>query len=493
MSLIQKYKYEIGFAFASVIGIVLRFYHLDYQSLWHDELFTLNLANPDLSIREMFHLISLDTHPPLYVVLERMSCWVFGYTPWAARFTAAFLGVLTIPVMFLWGHLLADKRLGMIAASIFSVSVFAVGFSQEARDYTLLALCSALSSWSLFMLTQNRTFKSALLHLTLTILFVYTHFFAWFLVVCQGLFASIILLSERPFNKKQFLGLAGLYCLLLVLYLPCIPFVKGMAAAPAILIEHMSQATILFPLQYYYDYFGANIFIAPFLVLLPIVYIGGLLMERKFQLRKNKKFAFLIFFLLSFIICNGLPYLYGEISRPVLTSRYLILLIPIYSILLALGIHSIPNRALSYIILFVFMCIEVTDVIFIKKHYTRFYKEQVREITAFITEGDKSYPMINEWMAWRHQYYLKKFDYTGKILNYSGSIWPSKHNKEWMVDSILSRSGEYNVDTFWIVVINEDKPLSTEKRSHLDTAFLLVKEANYINASAQLFGRKITD
>ena len=37
-----------------ILGAILRLYHLDYQSLWMDEIYTMNVSNPELTFKE-FH------------------------------------------------------------------------------------------------------------------------------------------------------------------------------------------------------------------------------------------------------------------------------------------------------------------------------------------------------------------------------------------------------------------------------------------------------
>src|ERR1044072_7789650 len=145
MNTLNRYKYELALLLLTIIATLLRFYRLDYQGLWQYELFTLNQANPHLSWKEMFQLLALDTHPPLHVILERLSFHVFGFTPWAARFVAALSGVLCVPAIYMLGKKLSDKRLGLIAAAICCVNYFSMFYSQEGRDYSLMMLLATMS------------------------------------------------------------------------------------------------------------------------------------------------------------------------------------------------------------------------------------------------------------------------------------------------------------------------------------------------------------
>ena len=49
-----------------VVGLALRFYHLDFQSPWLDELFTIINSSSDKSVNVIFETLKKDVHPPLY-------------------------------------------------------------------------------------------------------------------------------------------------------------------------------------------------------------------------------------------------------------------------------------------------------------------------------------------------------------------------------------------------------------------------------------------
>lgn len=485
------YKDRFALILLIIAATILRFYKLDDQSLWHDELFTLSQANPQLSWSETFRLISLDTHPPLYVVVSKIMYMLLGYTPWAARCTAALAGVATVPVMYAWGKYMADKRLGLIAAAIACVAHFSIVYSQEGRDYSMLMVFSALSVYCFMRLTTEFSAKAITAHVLSSALLIYTHYYGFLVLAAEALVVLFLLLVKNK-RKQTLVTFTFSFLFIGICYLPWLPSMFKVKEVPAIVTEHMVVPSITFPLHHYYDFFGATIYIAPFLLLLPAIFMLYLFRERKAFKGPgiNKQVLFLLLLLSCFLIGNGLPYIGSLWLKPMITPRYMIFLLPLYSMLLAWGVWLIRNKMARYTVLFAFLFISLYNTICVSKHYTSLYREQVREITAFVVGKGNGYPMINEWMAWRQQYYLKKYHYTGTILNYDGSIWPTKHNKEWMVDSILAHSGSYNVDTFWILVVNEDQPLSKSKQKHLDTAFAIIQEAHFINSNAWLYGRK---
>src|SRR5438270_12838135 len=63
----------------------LRFYALDHQSLWTDEIFSLMTTDPALTLHQFWDLVLADTHPPIYYLVLRLSSAAFGQSEIAAR------------------------------------------------------------------------------------------------------------------------------------------------------------------------------------------------------------------------------------------------------------------------------------------------------------------------------------------------------------------------------------------------------------------------
>ena len=55
------------------LATAIRFYNVDFQSVWLDEIHTINEANPSLSFSEMYQLMIItEPHPPLYFILVKI-------------------------------------------------------------------------------------------------------------------------------------------------------------------------------------------------------------------------------------------------------------------------------------------------------------------------------------------------------------------------------------------------------------------------------------
>src|SRR5437868_14723286 len=96
------------------LAIVLRFINLDYQSLWLDEIYTMNMANPDNSIAEIYKL-SQNTDPMsvVYFTLLNFCFKIFGYSSLAARAFSAFFGIVGIFLIYRLGTELRGRGAGL--------------------------------------------------------------------------------------------------------------------------------------------------------------------------------------------------------------------------------------------------------------------------------------------------------------------------------------------------------------------------------------------
>ncbi len=167
-----------------LLGAFLRFYRLGEQSLWVDEILTLKAANIGgaLGLRDVFSNIQGPLHAVLIHFVSK-----FSTSEPALRGLSALAGVATVPVVYVLGRDMAGRRVGLVAASLMAVSPFAVWYSQEVRNYSLLLLLSALSTlaaWRIIV-TGGRAWGLYVASVTLAL---YSNLSAAFLWLAHTLF-----------------------------------------------------------------------------------------------------------------------------------------------------------------------------------------------------------------------------------------------------------------------------------------------------------------
>lgn len=194
----------IGLA-ALAVGMGLRFYGLEAQSLWYDEGSSVRLAEGPL--RRIFEGAAQDIHPPLYYVLLYGWTAVMGRSAFALRALSALTGVLLIAATGGLAARLFGPRAAPWAMGLMAVHPLAVYYAQEARMYALLGLWAALHS--LFWLAwRRRPRPGRALGLLLTgAAGVYTHYVFPAVPLAHFLVMAIDAARGRPRRWLRWLGL----------------------------------------------------------------------------------------------------------------------------------------------------------------------------------------------------------------------------------------------------------------------------------------------
>jgi mannosyltransferase len=189
----------------TALGAALRFWALGRQSFWLDEAFTIDVIRRPFGgmLREIPHTGST---PPLYYVLAWGWTRVFGMGEVGLRSMSALTGTATIPVVYLAGRTLASTRVGLVAATVVATNPLLVWYSQEARDYALLVLLSAVSLVFFAQALERPRARVLILWAVTGILAVLAHYFALFLLVGEW----AILLSRIRSRRVAIVGAIAL-------------------------------------------------------------------------------------------------------------------------------------------------------------------------------------------------------------------------------------------------------------------------------------------
>lgn len=187
----------------------LRWYRLTAQDIWGDEAFSIWLSQQPLNV---VIAGASDTHPPFYPFLLFLWLPLAGSTAFATRTLSVLIGILAIPLVFVLAKRLTQRtRVKWFATILMTVSPLMIYYSQETRMYELVAVLALASTY--FVL---RNHPGA--YLISTLLAIYTHYSAFFVLVAQNMFALIRLRHQRA-TLVRWLGLQGL---LVAAYVPWI-------------------------------------------------------------------------------------------------------------------------------------------------------------------------------------------------------------------------------------------------------------------------------
>ena len=128
----------------TLVAAALRFATLGVQSYHHDEVVTASR----ILRADFWHAMDAvgfsESAPPLYYALAWVWTQVTGTGEYGLRSLSALAGVATVPVAYLFGAALRDRRAGIAAAALVAVNPMLLWYSQEARAYSLLVLFCAV-------------------------------------------------------------------------------------------------------------------------------------------------------------------------------------------------------------------------------------------------------------------------------------------------------------------------------------------------------------
>src|SRR3990172_5445680 len=153
------------FFLALAIGAAFRFYALGNlpHGIYHDEAYygldavsVLNGAHP-------IFFTANNGREPLYIYLLSLSIAAFGRTPFGLRFASALIGTLTIPVTYLLERALFNRRVGLMAMFICSITFWPVALSRVSFRAGTLPLFLGLAIALGWLALQRRSLWLAVL------------------------------------------------------------------------------------------------------------------------------------------------------------------------------------------------------------------------------------------------------------------------------------------------------------------------------------------
>lgn len=211
-----------------LLAIIVRFWRLDYHSIWFDEAVSLDWADADIAYTWAitFALVQ-DKHPPLYYVT--LGLWQdflrwFGldHSDSALRALGSLLGVLTVWGMLRLATALSGRFTGYLTGLLVALSPILTWYSQELRMFqpaTTGIVWGALALWQAWHTPrlQARTGWWLLMIGGFTAA-LYSYLFSAFVLPAAGL--SLLYLLWRDRDVRRFLE--GSFALLVValLFLP---------------------------------------------------------------------------------------------------------------------------------------------------------------------------------------------------------------------------------------------------------------------------------
>ena len=441
-----------------LVGAVFRFYALDHQSIWNDEVFSLNVAKLPLAgipgeLRQSYF------HPPLYFGLLHFIVNWLGTSEWALRLLSALFGSLTVGAVFLVTWKLFNEQSAMWASLFCLIAPFHIAYSQEARPYALAGFFCVVSTVALYQAWVRKRPRYYVLYILATVVALYTHHWVVFLISAQAAFVVTDGVLRRESLKLPVLS----YLCIAASYVPLVGTVLHqtgrVSAAPWFWAEPASLDHVLWTaLAFSGVYFklASGVFDTPLGVEVILVAVSlGLLgvsvwAARKRDARALHMVLFSIFgtLAIAFVISILRPEAY-------LWYRYPVIVFPLFCIAMGVGVNAIPRTHLQFVLAGVFVVLSALGTY----RYYHWEKANAKSVATFVegVASEKADIIV------RPPYFAELFNYY-----YRGS---ARQVNEGPFDSTIA-PGLRNANRF--VLITLDTP--NEVRDLIDSRFEKVLE-----------------
>lgn len=399
---------------AIVIAALLRYVKLDFQSLWLDEIYTMNMGNPKNNVSDIYAL-SQTTDPLslLYFILLNFTFKIVGYTSFVARFFSLLFGLVGILVIYKLGNELRNKTTGLIAAFLLSVNYFHLFYSQEARVYTMFMMFTCLSFLYFIRFLKNPSSKTAALFGLGSLLMVLSHFFGLFTLMSQ-LFIILLGGSLRVFNFKMVIRYGFISGAIIIIgFIPVIPILLVLSKVGSTWISPITNRAFS---DLYCAFFGDSHLIILFSTLLILYYLFSVFnygnVERNNHYSENNLIQTFSVLLIWILITFFIPYFRSFLEFPMLHSRYLISILPPFILMIAIAFDLIKNNKLKIAFVSLFLIISFLEIWIVKHYYKNRVKSDFKAVTKFLVDNNAAQSNIVTSLPYHFNYYLSAYENT---------------------------------------------------------------------------------
>ena len=422
--LIKSFVVNYKLILILILATILRFYNLDFQSPWLDEIHSLNESNPNISIFDLYERIKMGEQlPPLYFYILYFIFKLFGYSIAVARGFSALLGVITVYSCFLLTKELINKRTALVAALFMCVNYYMIFYSQEARPYMLFTLFMLFSYYRMVLFIKSHSTKNAVWYGVAACFMIHSHFVGFFTLFAQFVALILYFILKEGVNRKQLLkGGTIAAVVLLILYIPAFDALISLSDIKSFWIRPLAEDGLTL---IYTSFFGKSEIIIVFNLIFYFGFVYWLFEQGKSNIKKTgEKLAehwVSIILILWISLTLLIPLIRTYTSVPMILGRYLIAILPAIIIILAIGVTHIKNNFLSATLVALYSIFTLVFIFFIKDYYVSVKKAQFRESTSYIMErNSKNHKVVTSlpvYLPYFFQKENKNYDIINSDLN----------------------------------------------------------------------------
>jgi uncharacterized membrane protein len=454
-----------------VLGAGLRFYRLDFQSLWLDELSSMIGSAPWNTVDVIVEYCRKD-QPPLFFLLIHYWMKLLGYNALSARLFVSIIGVLGIPAVYFLGREIKNKSTGLIAAFLTAINYFQLFFSQDVRFYSLLFLLSTLSYLFFIRVVRRKGIIDFVCYLIFSVLLFYTHYFSLVVYLSQFILFILVVICVAE-GRERLIKLAVIFTLLSsICDLWWARQYFADSATSQFWIGVISPWFLgSFFISYFEDIVGIIVFIS-----VGIFYLTKI----SFQfIKRGESIEINIWILMGWIFLGyAIPLGYSLLKEPMLIARYTMVVLPAVLTFIALAIQKVLSfRYQTYVLILVFFSF-LFYLFVTENYYGSYHKTQWRELSReVLRDSTDNYAFFS-----KYDFYFNNYFYQLTGSNHIKCSYPDPTYFEDRIDK---------VNGVWLLEAhNSGSRISDSELKLLELKFRKVKTIDFFQAKGELYLKK---
>ncbi len=360
-----------------IFASFLRFYNINYNDLWTDEIFSFWISDPSIDFNETLIRAFSSGLNFFFDLCLKFFHYLFGYDVYVSRYFPLILSIISLNLFAVLLIKISSKKSVILGFFILTINLYHIKYSQELRSYILTFLFTIIFLFLNFDRKDSiEKIKPNRLLISIIVIFLMycNHAFTLLVVGSFIIFKIFKIIQKKKINRDNIIVIS-LYILTSVIFLIFYYYTNLKFIDPdtldGISPQWMKQPKLSFYTNYFFsEFFGSRILGIIHLLILIFCIVR---FRKNFFNQKNDIYTYFVFLLIfSYLVPLIIGYLFG----PILLGRFLIfLLIPIIC-LLCHFIFLINNKFIRYIFIISICLTTSLNHFFYENTFRQFFAEQ---------------------------------------------------------------------------------------------------------------------
>lgn len=437
----------------TALGAAVRLLYLGDKSFWTDEGASFVIVHQNWE--SFWHTIfAHEANASLYYLI--LHFWLrLGNSEFVIRLLSVVAGVATLPIVYLIGEQIYERRVGLLAAALLVVHPAHVAYSQEARGYSFVVLFASLSGYFFVRAIETPAGNWLWWYSVTTVLAIYCHSFALLVVAAQ-----LTSLAFLPFREIPWRGLLFSLAAVALFTAPLLLLIGSQNQGQWAWLPKFSLREFSHLMTFLTGNGVRFFFYLLFWIAALAVWIQELRSGRSVESWREG-------LLLSWLIVPIFVVTIASLMRPILAPRFLLFCVPAVVLVAARGFFAAPNRKLAIAGMVLLMAFSAASL----RTYYRTPKEDWRGAAQFVFSSVKPGEPIVLWESPAFDYYRARLR--------GGASLDFRSPEDWL------KSAPKSSPRVWLVLYEHDTWTDTAK------TVMASMRKQYGGEQKRVFGRDI--